>query len=70
MNNWFFKSIVTGMLSGLLSMILFPNLIFCISVFIIVTVIMILNNPKRRFIKAEGTPFFEPVINWNSKVVV
>lgn len=52
MNNWYLKSTITGLLSGLLSMILFPNLLFGISVFVLVTVIMIFNNPKRRFMKA------------------
>jgi hypothetical protein len=52
MNNWYLKSIVTGLLSGVVSMILFPNLLFGISVFALVTLIMILNNPKRRFMKA------------------
>jgi hypothetical protein len=52
LNNWYVKSVLTGVVTGLLSMLLFPNYIFGIIVFVLVTIIMILSNPKRRFMKA------------------
>ena len=52
MNNWYVKSVLTGVVTGLLSMLHFPNYYFGIVVFVVVTIIMILSNPKRRFMKA------------------
>lgn len=57
LNNWYIKSILTGLISGLFSLILFPNFIFGVIVFIVVLVLMLINNPKRRFMKAFWVVF-------------
>jgi len=57
MENWIKKSILRGIIVGLISFLLFPNYWFSIFVFMIVTIIMILNNPKRRFMRAFWVVF-------------
>lgn len=52
LNNWYIKSIIAGLIIGLLSLIPFANVKFGILVFVIVTVFLIINNPKRRYMRA------------------
>lgn len=51
LKDWCVKSILVGLIIGFLSLLLIPSLYFGIPVFIIVSLLLILNNPKRRFMR-------------------
>lgn len=50
LNNWYFKSVLIGLCIGAISLIFIPHLKFGIFVFVLVSSVLILNNPKRRYI--------------------
>lgn len=52
LSNWYVKSFLTGVISGLFSLLLYQSYHFGLFTFVLVTVLMVINNPKRRFMKA------------------